>query len=166
MCNLWSPCRQGCNFIPFHMLHRFCISYASEILCDNRQQCCLSVWSEIICRRTLVFMKLTNHFHLVGCAFVSGNWLISIVFHDDVSKSKHFPRYWPFVWGIYRSPVNSPLKGQWRGVLISKGEVGDLRHHRAHYGVTVMLKWACVIKPSPLVTTHTCLYGLESIFII
>ena len=35
--------------------------------------------------------------------------------HDDVIEWKHFPRYWPFVWGIYRSPVNSPHKGQWRG---------------------------------------------------
>ena len=26
---------------------------------------------------------------------------------------KHFPRYWPSVWGIHRSPVNSPHKGQW-----------------------------------------------------
>ena len=41
------------------------------------------------------------------------NW-----FHDDVIKWKHFPRYWPFVRGIHRSPVNSPHKGQWRGVLI------------------------------------------------
>ena len=32
--------------------------------------------------------------------------------HDDVIKWKHFPRYWPFVWGIHRSPVNSPNKGQ------------------------------------------------------
>ena len=23
--------------------------------------------------------------------------------HDDVIKWKHFPRYWPFVWGIHRS---------------------------------------------------------------
>ena len=32
--------------------------------------------------------------------------------HDDVIKWKHFPRYWPIVWGIHRSPVNSPHKGQ------------------------------------------------------
>ena len=62
---------------------------------------------------------------------------------------KHFPRYWPFVWGIHWSPVNSPHKGQWRGALIfficawingwvNNGEAGDLRHHRAHYDVTVM----------------------------
>ena len=38
--------------------------------------------------------------------------------HDDVIKWKHFPRYWPFVWGIHRSPVNSLHKGQWRGALM------------------------------------------------
>ena len=38
--------------------------------------------------------------------------------HDDVIKWKHFPRYWPFVRGIHRSPVNSPNKGQWRGALM------------------------------------------------
>ena len=27
-------------------------------------------------------------------------------------------RYWPFVRGIHRSPMNSPLKGQWRGALM------------------------------------------------
>ena len=30
--------------------------------------------------------------------------------HDDVIKWKHFPLNWPFVWGIHRSPVNSPHK--------------------------------------------------------
>ena len=30
--------------------------------------------------------------------------------HDDVTKWKHFPRYWPFVRGIHQSPVNSPHK--------------------------------------------------------
>ena len=38
--------------------------------------------------------------------------------HDDVIKWKHFPRYWPFVRGIHRSPVNSQHKGQWRGALM------------------------------------------------
>ena len=38
--------------------------------------------------------------------------------HDDVIKWKHFPRYWPFVRGIHRSPVNSPHKAQWRGALM------------------------------------------------
>ena len=29
-----------------------------------------------------------------------------------------FPRYWPFVWRVHRSPVDSPFKGQWRGALV------------------------------------------------
>ena len=31
--------------------------------------------------------------------------------HDDVIKWKNFPRFWTFVRGIHRSPVNSPQKG-------------------------------------------------------
>ena len=70
--------------------------------------------------------------------------------HDDVIKWKYFPRYWPFVRGIHRSPVNSPHKGQWRGALmfyficvwingwVNNREAGDLRRYRAHYDVTVM----------------------------
>ena len=61
-----------------------------------------------------------------------------------------FPRYWPFVRGIHRSPVNSPHKGQWRVALmfslicswtngwVKNRDAGDLRRHRAHYDVTVM----------------------------
>ena len=71
--------------------------------------------------------------------------------HDDVIKWKHFPRDWPFVRGIHRSPVNSPHKGQWRGALmcslicvwingwINNREAGDFRRHPAHYDVTVMV---------------------------
>ena len=70
--------------------------------------------------------------------------------HDDVIKCKHFPRNWPFVRGIHRSPVNSPHKGHWRGALmfsficvwindwVNNCEAGDLRRYRAHYDVIVM----------------------------
>ena len=73
--------------------------------------------------------------------------------HDDVIKWKHFPRYWPFVRGIHRSPVNSPHKGQWRGALmfslicvwinawVNNREAGDLRRRRAHYDVIVIIAW-------------------------
>ena len=70
---------------------------------------------------------------------------------DDVIKWKHVPRrYWPFVCGIPRSPVNSPHKGQWRGALmfslicvwingwVNNREAGDLTGYRAHYDVSVM----------------------------
>ena len=70
--------------------------------------------------------------------------------NDDIIKWKHFPRYWPFVWGIHRSPVNSPHKGQWRGALmfslicawtngrVNNRDAGDLRRHPAHYDVTAV----------------------------
>ena len=72
------------------------------------------------------------------------------VYHDDVIKWKHFPRYWPFVRGIHRSPVNPSHKGQWRGALmfslictringwVNNGEADGLRRQRVHYDVTVM----------------------------
>ena len=33
--------------------------------------------------------------------------LIACFYHDEVIKWKHFPRYWPFMRGNHRSPVNS-----------------------------------------------------------
>ena len=70
--------------------------------------------------------------------------------HDDVIKWKHFPRNWPFVREIHRSPVNFPHKGQWRGALmfsliyawindwVNNHEAGDLRRQHGHYDVIVM----------------------------
>ena len=76
--------------------------------------------------------------------------LAAMTFNDDVIKLKHFPRYWPFLRGIHRSPVNSPHKGQWREALVfslicawindwvNNRKACDLRRHRAHYDVIVM----------------------------
>ena len=73
-----------------------------------------------------------------------------ISIHHDVIKWKHFPCYWPFVWGIQRSQVNSPHKGQWGGALmfslicvwingwVNNREAGDMKCHRAHCDVIVM----------------------------
>ena len=70
--------------------------------------------------------------------------------HYDVIKWKYFPRYWPYVRGIHRRPVNSPHKGPWRGALMfslicvwincwaNNHEASDLRRHRGHYDLTVM----------------------------
>ena len=77
---------------------------------------------------------------------------LTLTNHDDVIKWKHLPRYWPFVRGIHRSPVNSPHKGQWHGALmfslicvwingwVKNREAGDLKRYRAHYDVTVMCR--------------------------
>ena len=79
--------------------------------------------------------------------YLDGSW------HEDFIKWKHFPRYWPFVRGIHRSPVNSPHKSQWQGALmfffisvwingwVNNREVSDLRRHHAHYNVNVMECW-------------------------
>ena len=61
---------------------------------------------------------LFNLLHLFVSKDSSSAASSSSTSHDDVIKWKHFPRYWPFVWGIHRSPVNSPHKGQWRGALM------------------------------------------------
>ena len=69
---------------------------------------------------------------------------------DDVIKCKRFPRYWPFVRGIHRSPADSPHKGQWCVALMfslicastngwaNNRDAGDLKRHCAHYDVTIM----------------------------
>ena len=105
------------------------------------------------------FVALFNPGMSVHAPFIRSSPQIN----DDVIKWKHFPRYWPFVGGSHRSPVNSPHKGQWRGALmfslictringwVNTGEAGDLRRHRAHYDV-IVIQWAhnyCLL---------TCLY--------
>ena len=80
--------------------------------------------------------------------------------HDDVINWKQFPRYWPFVQGNHRSPVNSPHKGQWRGALmftllcarinswVNNREAVDLRRHRVHYDVIVWQHTFWLYDPS------------------
>ena len=86
---------------------------------------------------------------IMVCRLLCTKLLFKPSMHDDVIKWKHFLRYWPFVRGIHRSPVNSPHKGQWRGTLMSSlicvwingwvnREAGDLRRYRGHYDVIVM----------------------------
>ena len=82
--------------------------------------------------------------------FFSHCRMFCISYHDDVIKWKHFPRNWPFVREIHRSPVNFPHKGQWRGALmfsliyawindwVNNHEAGDLRRKHGHYDVIVM----------------------------
>ena len=99
--------------------------------------------------------------HSINTQFSISNKAISTqvykCYHDDVINWKHFPRYWPFVREIHRSPVNSPHKGRWCGALmfslicvwincwINNREAGDLRCHHAHYDVTVMQNCVAVI---------------------
>ena len=77
---------------------------------------------------------------------------------EDGIKWKHFPRFWPFVRGIHRWPVNSPHKGQWRGALmcslictwingwVDNAKACELRRHRAHYDVN-LIQYRYYISP-------------------
>ena len=74
-----------------------------------------------------------------------------VLWHDDVMKWKHFfPRNWPFVKGIHRSPVDSLSKGQLRRALMyslmcawtngwaNNRDARGLRRYRTCYGVIVL----------------------------
>ena len=118
------------------VLHR-CINHLMIVLC-----------STVSWRHPTVYIKLHDTIrcntilHIAPQRFAF-RFLTS---HDDVMKWKHFPRHWPFVQGIHRSPVNSPHKSQWRGALIciwindwvNNRAAVDLRRYRAHYDVIVM----------------------------
>ena len=104
--------------------------------------------------------------------------ILTILWHDVVIKWKHFPRYWPFVRGIHRSPH----KGQWRGALmfslictringwVNNREAGDLRRHRAHYDVIVMgwevpyvLRWIPFSRPCWLCPQRDSIEALSAL---
>ena len=110
----------------------------------------------------------------LGLLLPNCQWKGDREFHGDAIKRKHFPRNWPFVRGIHRSPVDSPHKGQWLGALIfsliyartygwvNNRDAGDLSRHRAHYNITLMQfshkshKSANIVKPRQWTPTiHT-----------
>ena len=101
---------------------------------------------------SLLFTCMRNfrHKHTIHLILKQTGWHPNYHDSEDVIKWKHFPRYWSFVRGIHRSPVNSPRKGLWRRALSfslicaringckNNRGAGDLRRRRAHYDVTVM----------------------------
>ena len=113
-----------------------------------------SLASLSICQTSITWMIIGLYFIYKDCETgVPMIWFVisSIpTLHDDVIKSKHFPRYLTFVRGIHRSP--HPHKGQWRGALksfltcvwingwVNNREAGDLRRYHAHNNVIVMIR--------------------------
>ena len=103
----------------------------------------------ILCQQRYLRKNMKNTFEN-SCRLNHANHGGKDACHDDVIKWKHFPRYWHFVWGIHRSTVKSPQKGQWRRALmfslicawingwVNNREAVDLRRHRAHCDVTVI----------------------------
>ena len=70
-----------------------------------------------------LIVKIADHLAFAKLNQINDIWdyysLYSMLYQ---SRWRHqmepFPRYWPSVRGIHRSPVDSPHKGQWRGVLM------------------------------------------------
>ena len=108
-----------------------------------------------------------NHHPFITCR------LVTLLYQNTWwrHQMETFPRNWPFVWGIHRSPVNSPQKGQWRGALmfslicawitdwVNNREAGDLRRHRGHYDVTVMIEVISLIRSRAQETVMKKQYG-------
>ena len=115
--------------------HNGCWCLSANSAPGHRQQPHRPQWSQVM----IIIVILRNIY--IACLW----W------RRKMETFSAFSRYRPFVRGIHRSPVNSPHKGQWRGALmfsliwawkngrVSNRYVGDLRRHRAHYDVTVIM---------------------------
>ena len=128
-------CRSHC----FHGVH------ASKYIEAPHVHIAYLIWGSIrwLTARLSIFHRKRGHFRYptlwaMSCYCTFANYLVTYGYklwwhipicghlkmvpngtcHDDVIKWKHFPRYWLFVGGIHRSPVNSYHKDQWRGALM------------------------------------------------
>ena len=154
-----------CHISSRHVWHGV-ISSNGQLIMHKRNHIYRYLWSNCknlthrlawLIFQTSTMSNLSVHEYLeiqvwnyIYCVTMSICAQLATTVHDDVIKWKHFPRYWPFVRRIHRSPVNSPHKGQWRGALmfylmcvwindwVNNGKAGDLRRYRIHYDVTVM----------------------------
>ena len=98
------------------------VQWILKVKREDDSQLNITLWKHKVARRTLFEIPMLTRVH---------SWLVlsihvthiqsstgTLSLHDDVIKWKHFPRYWPFMRGTHRSPVNSLHKGQWRGALM------------------------------------------------
>ena len=85
------------------------------ILCSGPQDindhCVRCVWTYTLWFITICAVECTHHGDVVTWKRFQHSWWRH-------QMEKKFPRYWPFMRGIHRSPVDSPQKGQWRGALM------------------------------------------------
>ena len=121
---------------------------------------------------SLTANQLFQHYSI--CTLLGDKRLQTTVHHDDVVKWQHFPRYWPFVRGIHRWPVDSPYKGQWRGALIfslicawtnSSANNRDAASLRSHCNGNAASFWAycqgcyVIVQLDQFVTPMNCCFG-------
>ena len=130
------------------------VQWILKVKREGDSQWNITLWKHKVARRTLFEIPMLTRVHSWSVLSIHATHIQSstgtLSLHDDVIKWKHFPRYWPFMRGTHRSPVNSLHKGQWREALmfylicarindwVHNREAGDLRRRRAHYDVRVM----------------------------
>ena len=87
----------------------------SKMICSVAEHVCFCPTRLLfLCKSHMLFREINT----VSRICISNLVITDFFNHGDVIKWKHFPRYWPFVRGIHRSPINCAHKGQWRGALM------------------------------------------------
>ena len=111
-----------CVFVSVPSVRLLCMVFIKSIAFDFIVLCLCQFSTRLCVHKDIV--KHTVHtivswpYHKQWLVHVNQSAWIKPTIHDDVIKRKHFPRYWPFVRGNHRSPVNSPHKGQWREAMM------------------------------------------------
>ena len=123
-------------------------SFPKLLTLDVKLNYVVSYWNQ--CKTRKLWLGLYRIVHGSEITAFKESFAFKNNLQDDVLKRKHFPRYWPFVRGIHRSPVNSPHKVQWSVALmfslicayingwVNNRKAEHLRRHCAHYDDTVM----------------------------
>ena len=101
---------------------------------SNSARYCRPFWEPLECRKIgaiafqIKILMALAHFKGMQRIHPPPNPIVRsfFIWHDDVIKWKHFPRYWPFVREIHRSPVPGKFPAQ-RPVTQSFDVFFDLR---------------------------------------
>ena len=135
------------TFLDFYRLSFYCV-----LLRVNKH--CIKPWFGPNRQHKIVY---TNKIQFT-CICVSRSWSVKFQWIPMLccmmtwSNGNIFRVTGPFVRGIHRSPVNSPLKGQRRRALmfslicawinggVNNREAGDLGRHRCHYDA-IVVEW-------------------------
>ena len=145
------------------------LNFATDTVWGTSPSCCLVLWKFVTTKCCLIlqgFISDCQYIYRLGI-FAMINYFMDpknlrvhkyqavnytwSACHDDIIKWKYSQRYWPFVQGIRRSLMNSPHNGQWCRALmfsliwawtngwVKNRDPGDLRCHRAHFDIIVMV---------------------------
>ena len=150
-----SYCRVDCS--RFYI----CIEYF-DIITNHSNKVGMLCWWELLLKFHTGPCSMQNYKTIVELRNKSWrNVIHNIWAHDDVIKWKHFPRYWTFVHrGQRRGALMFSLICAWINGWVNNHGAHYLRRHRAHYDVTVMLRWVSEGHPI-LQTCPACLFCVK-----